>query len=222
MIIFQDDPLDTLLSLKNKIEFFRTLSNDDIKNLIDEIKILSYNQNQVLFNEGSTKSKYVLYLLQGKVDIYKHVNSIDSDILINSIDNPMILGEWHFLTGRPRNATVKAAKDKTLVLAFKIKIINHKTFESVFYRSAIMELSTKLDNMNNKYELDLVPHKDIDLTINNTDDIFESFLEMKPELDFFQQFSDTYLRKLVRDIELYEVESDYIIFKQGENNSRYM
>lgn len=222
MAIYKDNPLQTLLSIKSKIKFFKSLSNDDIKNLIEEIKITTFKKGQLLFREGSTESLYVLYLLQGSISIYKKDETSQKDTLINTVNEPMILGELHFLTGNPRNATVKCGSDNTLVLAFKLKKLSYNTFEAQFYKSAIVELTKKLEHMNNKFKKTKTEIEDHNLIIQDKDDLFESLLYIKKDLPFFHAFSDTYIRKLVRDVQLIEKDTGFTLFKQGTINSRYV
>lgn len=223
MIINHKNPIETLLSIKNKVSFFKTLSTADIKELIEEIKIVTYNKDQLLFRERSISSPYIFYLLSGKLNIIKK-NIEDQDIIINVVDEPTLIGELYVLTGQPRNATVKCAKDKTLVLAFQIKDLAYKTFESQFYKNAILELTKKLETMNSiaYKKINIKNNSNTCLLIIDHDDLMESLLYIKKDIPFFSKLSDTYIKKLIRDVKLIEYKNGDIIFEQDSSNSRYL
>lgn len=225
MVINHEYPIKTLLSIKDKIPFFKTLSTTDINDLIEEIKIITYKKGQTLFKEGGSGSRFIFYLLQGQLDIYKYNDEEKKNILINSLNKPLLLGELHILTGNPRNATVECAQDQTLVLAFQIKELGYKTFESQFYKNTILELVNKLENMNNiaghiKHNTEL--HHN-DLIIIDPDDLIESLVYLKKEISFFSSYTDTYIKKLVRDVDYLELEKNEKLFTEGSTkNSRYI
>ncbi len=146
-----DDPLETLVSVKDKIPFFESLTKEELKQLIEEVRIVTYQNKHVIFAEGNTTSKYMYYLLSGSINILKSKNNSESTrIRIQRIEEPSLFGELLVLTGEPRNATVEAGEDKTLVLAFKIREFEIKTTAAKFYKNVIVELGKKITAMNKK------------------------------------------------------------------------
>ena len=146
-----DNPIETLISVKDKISFFQTLAPTEINQLIEDVKILTFMNKKVIFNEGPTDSQYMYYLLRGSINIVKNKAKSDpTKIQIQRVQEPALFGELHVLTGEPRNATVEAAEDNTLVLAFKIKEFEIKTPVSKFYKNVIVELGKKITAMNDK------------------------------------------------------------------------
>jgi CRP-like cAMP-binding protein len=146
-----DHPLETLLSVKDKIPFFESLTPLEIKQLVKEVKIFTFKNKNIIFSEGSTGSSYMYYLLYGSINILKSKNGSESTrIRIQRIEQPSLFGELHVLTGEPRNATVEAGSDKTLVLAFKIKEFEIKTTAAKFFKNVIVELGKKITAMNDK------------------------------------------------------------------------
>ena len=145
------DPLKTLLSVRDKIPFFEALTPLELKQLIEDVKIYSYNNKDLIFTEGNTTSKYMYYLLHGSINILKRKEDFKSaNIQIQRIEQPSLFGELHVLTGEPRNATVEAGENKTLVLAFKIREFEIKTAAAKFYKNVIAELGKKITAMNQK------------------------------------------------------------------------
>ncbi|MDD2698114.1 MAG: cyclic nucleotide-binding domain-containing protein [Arcobacteraceae bacterium] len=151
MYINEDNPLETLISIKDKIPFFESLAPAELKHLVEDVKILTFKNKAIIFNEGSSSSKYIYYLLHGAINILKSKNGSESTrIRIQRIDKPALFGELLVLTGEPRNATVESGDDKTLVLAFKIREFELKTTAAKFYKNVIKELGRKITAMNEK------------------------------------------------------------------------
>ncbi len=146
-----DNPLETLISVKDKIPFFESLTKEELKQLIEEVRIVTFQNKNIIFVEGNTTSKYIYYLLSGSINILKSKNDSESTrIRIQRIEEPSLFGELLVLTGEPRNATVEAGEDKTLVLAFKIREFEIKTTAAKFYKNVIVELGKKITAMNKK------------------------------------------------------------------------
>jgi CRP-like cAMP-binding protein len=151
MSIDMTNPLKTLLSVRDKIPFFEALTPLELKKLIEDVKIYSYNNKELIFAEGNTTSKYMYYLLHGSINILKRKEDFKSaNIQVQRIEYPSLFGELHVLTGEPRNATVEAGENKTLILAFKIKEFEIKTATAKFYKNVIAELGKKITAMNQK------------------------------------------------------------------------
>lgn len=145
------DAMEMLLKLSPKIPFFSIMSKDEIKQIISEVKIITYKNKEIIFQEGETTRNYIYYLLKGQLNINKkkHVDA-KSSIRIARIDKPALFGEMMRLTGEPRSATVEAGEPNTLVLAFKIRDFKEQTSISKFYKNVIIELSEKIVQMNKK------------------------------------------------------------------------
>lgn len=148
----RDEAMKMLLALSPKIPFFSILNEKEIKEIISEVMIITYKNRETIFQEGETNRNYIYYLLKGKLNINRK-KQVDarSSIRIAIIDKPALFGEMMRLTGEPRSATVEAAEDKTLVLAFKIKEFREQTSIAKFYKNVIIELSDKIVQMNKKH-----------------------------------------------------------------------
>ncbi len=146
------DAMKMLLKLSNKIPFFSILSKDEIEEIITEVKIITYKNKEIIFQEGETTRNYIYYLLKGKLYINRK-KQIDarSSVRIATIDKPALFGEMMRLTGEPRSATVESRESNTIVLAFRIKDFKEQTSISKFYKNVIMELSAKIVQMNKKH-----------------------------------------------------------------------
>ncbi|WP_428023420.1 Crp/Fnr family transcriptional regulator [Arcobacter sp.] len=148
---FEIDAMEMLLKLSPKIPFFSILTKDEIKEIITEVKIITYKNKEIIFHEGETTRNHIYYLLRGQLNINKK-KEVDSksSIRIARIDKPALFGEMMRLTGEPRSATVEAGESNTLVLSFKIRDFKEQTSISKFYKNVIIELSQKIVQMNKK------------------------------------------------------------------------
>jgi len=144
------DALNMLLNISEKVPFFNGLKKEEITGLISDVKILTYKNKDIIFKEGETSRDYMFYLLRGKLAISKISLETKTKIRLAVIDTPSLFGEMMRLTGEPRNATIESIDDKTLVLAFKVKEFKETTPISKFYKNVINELSNKINNMNKK------------------------------------------------------------------------
>ncbi|RXJ79601.1 hypothetical protein CRU95_13555 [Arcobacter sp. F2176] len=146
------DAMKILLKISKKIPFFSILSKDEIEEIITEVKIITYKNKEIIFQEGETTRNYIYYLLKGKLYINRK-KQIDarSSVRIATIDKPALFGEMMRLTGEPRSATVESGESNTLVLAFRIKDFKEQTSISKFYKNVIIELSAKIVQMNKKH-----------------------------------------------------------------------
>jgi cGMP-dependent protein kinase len=89
-----------LLSTFKKLYLFRSLSNESLKNLIENLRIEEFEENKTIFMQGSQGEAFYI-IKQGIVDIYK------DDVLIRSINKLDYFGERALLFDEPRSATVK-------------------------------------------------------------------------------------------------------------------
>lgn len=136
-----------LLILKDQISYFDGLSNSEIEDLVENIKIIQYSKGTCLVSEGSGLNNDMFFLLNGSVDIVKTNN--DKEIKLASMDNPGVFGEMGALTREPRSTSIIAGRKGALVLAFSLKNTEDRG-KTLFYKNIINELSKKIVDMNQK------------------------------------------------------------------------
>lgn len=149
-MIDSQEALHKLLDISEKIPFFNTLTKAEIADLVTDVKILTYHNKQIIFREGEESREYMFYLLHGKISISKKSLESGVNVRIATIEEPSLFGEMMRLTGEPRNATVEAVQENTLVLAFKVKQMKETTSISKFYKNVIQELVDKINHMNQR------------------------------------------------------------------------
>ena len=140
-----EDSLKRLMQVKNRIFIFKGLDDSEVINLVSDVKILKFQKDSIIIKQGVV-SKDMYFVLLGECSIF--VNFIK----VGVIGTSNIVGEVAAMFETPRNATVIANKDNTIVLSFKINTQLHKklSFEfTVLYRNLAYGLSKKLENVNN-------------------------------------------------------------------------
>ena len=90
-----------LLVTFKKLYLFRSLSNERLKTLIENLHIEVFEESKTIFEQGSLGEAFYI-IKQGIVEIYK------DDLLIRSINKLDYFGERALLFDEPRSATVKA------------------------------------------------------------------------------------------------------------------
>ncbi len=147
--------LKKLLQLKNQITFFNGLDQEEISDLLFNIRFRKFEANEVLFNQGDTKTKEIYYLLVGSIDLSLDSIADEEDIFLVSIDKPTLFGEMRSFIGEPRTATAKAGKKGAILISFLIKESKETTSPiafAKFYKNVIEALSIKIMEMNNKHK----------------------------------------------------------------------
>ena len=145
--------LAQLLQLKNHITFFKGLNENEISDLIFNIRFQKFKANELVFAQGDTKTKEIYYLITGSTDIFIFSEDENKDIYLSSIDKPTLFGEMRSFIDEPRSATIKAGNEGAVLITFLIK--ESKEYQSPiafskFYKNVIKTLSKKIMDMNKK------------------------------------------------------------------------
>lgn len=137
--------MQKLLLLKSKISFFSGLTNQDIIELIENVKIEQYKSGDKLVKEGCTSNNNIYFLLKGSVDVIK--NTSHGVVKVAVLSDPGVFGEMRALTGEARSTSIVAGKDGVLVISFTKKD-SRDLGKALFYKNIINELSIKIKKMN--------------------------------------------------------------------------
>jgi CRP-like cAMP-binding protein len=141
--------LTKLLQIKNKINFFKGLDDDEISDLIFNLRFQRFEPGEVLFKEGDEADKEIYYLLSGSIDL-----TLDSkDLFLTTLTKPTLFGEMRSFIGEPRTATAKASASGAILISFLIKE-SKETQAGIaftkFYKNVIQILARKIMEMNEK------------------------------------------------------------------------
>ena len=152
---FVNPALAKLLQMRSQITFFRGLSENEISDLIFNIRFQRFGAGETLFKQGDTKSKEIYYLLKGSIDLYIHNADNNQEIKVATLDTPTLFGEMRSFIGEPRTATAIAGKNGAILITFLIKE-SKETQAPVafakFYKNVIQSLSKKIMEMNDKLQ----------------------------------------------------------------------
>ncbi|PLY11210.1 MAG: hypothetical protein C0626_01170 [Arcobacter sp.] len=139
--------MDKLLLLKSRIPFFSGLSNQNIVEFIENVRIVQFKPNEIIFEEGGILNKDIYYLLSGSLDILKKDEHTNREKKITTIERQTLFGEMRAVTNKPRSTTVKTSNDGALVIIFNLKV-TQDSGKALFYKNIIDELSKKIVAMN--------------------------------------------------------------------------
>ena len=138
--------MEKLLLLKSKIPFFSGLTNQNIMELIENVRIVQFKENEIIFEENSSSNNDIYYLLTGSLDVIKR-DSHGNNRLITTIKKPTLFGEMRAITGKPRTTTITTIEKGALVIIFSLKATKDSG-KALFYKNIIDELSKKIVDMN--------------------------------------------------------------------------
>ncbi|MEA3314925.1 MAG: cyclic nucleotide-binding domain-containing protein [Campylobacterota bacterium] len=143
--------LKQLLKLKKGVNFFNNLTDEEIAEIIFNIRFRKFATNEVLFKEGAKDNKELYFLLQGSVDIDILNHETLKQITVATLNKAMLFGEMRALIGEPRTATAKAGSDGAVLITFNIKESNEELAPlafAKFYKNVSSILANKILSMN--------------------------------------------------------------------------
>jgi len=119
--------------LKNS-ELFKSLNEDELRALANQLKERIYPPNTAIVREGA-QGDSMFIISNGKVEIKKREPSLGVDLTIASLENGACFGEMALLTGNPRSATVMA------VVPTSVYVLDKKDFEKLLLEHRSISLS---------------------------------------------------------------------------------
>lgn len=147
----------TLLKIKDKFAFFRTLGHEEILAVTHHVGFLKLRRGEVVFEQDSTGQE-VYFIVKGSVEISTRGKVTDKTgremmkkITLAVLGADHVFGEMAPLTGDPRSAKATAVEDNTTILKFNIS--ENVTAENwgafiELYQSFVQVMSEKLTSMN--------------------------------------------------------------------------
>ncbi len=119
--------------LKNS-ELFKSLNEDELRALANQLKERIYPPNTAIVREGA-QGDSMFIISNGKVEVKKREPSLGVDLTIASLENGACFGEMALLTGNPRSATVMA------VVPTSVYVLDKKDFEKLLLEHRSISLS---------------------------------------------------------------------------------
>mgnify|MGYP002633798137 CR=1 FL=1 len=136
--------LEQIIKMKNKISIFQGMEDDIIKNVVKNIRFLQFDMHEQIIHLGD-EEKDIYILLEGECRVM-----IDNNKTVGILKKNQVFGEFSPITNTPRSATVKA-NVPTTVIAFEIDfnfLDNEINEYAVLYKNFVTELIKKLNLIN--------------------------------------------------------------------------
>ena len=147
----REEFLKTLIDIKDSIPFFKTLTGDEIKTIITDIRFIKYRAEEVVIEQES-EGEEIFIILSGSCTVFyrmvdsKEVKRKVTFIPMAKLGKKEVFGEISTVAEMPRTARVIANGDDTSLLAIKLDLHNdsHNDILVKVYRSFLKEVSKKI------------------------------------------------------------------------------
>lgn len=147
--------LKQLFKVKKGVDFFTNLTDNEISEIVYNIRFRKFAPDELIFKEGDKDNKELYFLIQGSVIISLRNKETLKNITVATLDKAMLFGEMRALIGEPRTATAKAGINGTILITFNIKESNEELSPlsfAKFYKNVSKILAKKVMEMNKTLE----------------------------------------------------------------------
>ena len=101
-----------MIEILKNIPFFSTLSEADLQQIGENVKMDYFDADHVVFNEGDAGD--IMYVIKrGKVQV------IRGDAVIAELEDGAFFGEMALVSDEPRNATIKTVAETEVMMLTK-------------------------------------------------------------------------------------------------------
>jgi len=149
-----NNPLEQIIKGKHHIPYFTGMTDSDIRQLVKDVRFKKYKKGEVVIKEGirgtnnsvnMKKDNHTFFLLEGACEV-----SLENKKLSN-ITQKTIFGEFSFIGGEPRSATVKTTRDSIIIsFDFNLDLFdNAPVLFSQLYKNTSENLVKKFYELNN-------------------------------------------------------------------------
>jgi len=149
-----NNPLEQIIKGKHHIPYFSGMTDSDIRQLVKDVRFKKYKTGEVVISEAINKSdkninmkkdNHTFFLLEGECEV-----SLENKTL-STISQKTIFGEFSFIGGEPRSATVKTTKDCVIIsFDFDLDLFdNAPVLFSQLYKNTSENLVKKFYELNN-------------------------------------------------------------------------
>jgi len=124
---------DMIQKMRDEIPFLKSVTEEDLKKVLQQSKIMQYKPGEIIMEEGSYDD-WIYYLVSGKVRIVKQ----GKEVYVTQRTGE-IFGEMSVIDGSARSASVFAVEN-TMCLAIDISHID----KNLIYRDFAIVLAGRL------------------------------------------------------------------------------
>ena len=141
-----------LIKVKDRISFFKDLSDDDIKYLIKDIVFKKFANNEIIFSQGEDKDEYIYYIMKG----YVNINLRDQFGIrknVATVHAGSVIGEMKPILDEGRTAGCVAGTAGAIVIGFTIAHYENDKQPhayTIFYRNMAYILAQKIKETNKR------------------------------------------------------------------------
>jgi CRP-like cAMP-binding protein len=138
------ETLKKLISVQNKISILKNIEAEDLKFILDDLKIIIYNYKDTIIKEGEVSNK-IFFILSGEYQVFVENKKVGA---LKSNDT---FGESAAIFNTKRNAMVICSSKESTVLSFSI---NEESFDfcaealATLYKNLAYQINNKLEHMN--------------------------------------------------------------------------
>jgi len=150
----QDNAVEKILEVKDKIKFFNDLEDNEIKILLKNVHFKKFKQNEIIFSQGENKDNCIYYIMKGYVNIL--IKGTDGNTRkVATLNTSTLIGEMKPMLNEGRTATCIAGTMGAIVIGFEI---NHGSIDentpgyAKFYRNMSFILAHKIQETNKRFK----------------------------------------------------------------------
>ncbi len=103
------DDIDTIANLLTDFSFFKTLDEDDIREIVSHLKLRKLNRGEIIIRKGEPGTSLFIILF-GKVEVLG-----DHGMSITFMGREEVFGEMSLLSGEPVGASIKIVEPSTIL-----------------------------------------------------------------------------------------------------------
>ncbi len=121
--IYDSKMMDTVLGSISGLPIFRSLSEDELKEVARYLFFLDFEENMTVFKEGDA-GDYVCFVVEGELEVGKKPKTGGKSVIARLVQGHSI-GEMSVIDEFPRSATV------TAVAKTRVVTLTRKNFETL-------------------------------------------------------------------------------------------
>ncbi len=104
-----------IYELKDKMQIFQFVGNDEIEKIVPCFKIKAYPAGTVIFKEGDI-GDFIGFVISGKLEVKKQTDFKGKQIVLALLGKGSFAGELSMIDGQSRTATIMALEDSALLI----------------------------------------------------------------------------------------------------------
>ena len=142
--------LDQEIDMLRKIPMFAKLNATKLKLLAFTSELVHYNPDDVIFLKGD-RADCAYVIMEGQVDIITETET--GPVVAATLVENQLFGELALFNGAPRNATLKAANNLTVMKISEEMFLQLLSENADMALEVMRQLSTKLDKSHQQVEI---------------------------------------------------------------------